>query len=107
MNVWIAVYFGLATLAFGLGLNGHIPKEWSFGPLFLSGVLVACAALMLLEKSDREQRDHDRGRVLSSAHSVDRSKWRSDPKAVEAVEYLLSIGMNSDEFLLADIEESE
>jgi Ran GTPase-activating protein (RanGAP) involved in mRNA processing and transport len=32
--------------------------------------------------------------------------WKDDPKAVEAVEYLLGIGMNADEFLQADIEES-
>jgi len=32
--------------------------------------------------------------------------WRNNPKAVEALEYLLSIGMNSDEFAMADAHES-
>jgi plasmid maintenance system antidote protein VapI len=32
--------------------------------------------------------------------------WKGDSKAVEAVEYLLSLGMNSDEFAQADAEES-
>ena len=32
--------------------------------------------------------------------------WKDDPKAVECVEYLLDIGMNSEEFALADIEAS-
>ncbi len=30
--------------------------------------------------------------------------WRFDPKAVEAVDYLLSIGFNSDDFFMADAE---
>lgn len=32
--------------------------------------------------------------------------WKKDPKAVEAVEYLLEIGFNADDLLQADAEES-
>jgi hypothetical protein len=32
--------------------------------------------------------------------------WEEDPKAVEAVEYLLEIGFNSEEFLHAEMEAS-
>jgi hypothetical protein len=32
--------------------------------------------------------------------------WMNDPKAVEAVEHLLSIGMNAEEFAYADAVES-
>lgn len=34
------------------------------------------------------------------------STWKNDPKAVEAVEYLLGIGFNADDFLQADAESS-
>jgi hypothetical protein len=37
---------------------------------------------------------------------LDKGDWRKDPKAVEAVEYLLSIGFNADDFMAADIEAS-
>jgi hypothetical protein len=34
-------------------------------------------------------------------------EWQENPKAVEAVEYLLSIGFNAEDFLAADANASD
>lgn len=71
---------------------------------------VAALAIAAIQSSRRKYVRDGRNNITESRPSTPPQAagrtWKEDPKAVESLEYLLSIGMNADEFAREDADES-